>query len=129
LGLISKIQGKEKEAKDYYQYCIELSNKLLEDDPENPYVYSTLGLAYTALGEHKKGLQQAEHAVSLDPENGEILYDLARIYALQNEPDKAIQTLEKALDKCLSPSEIEAKLDPHFKCLQEHSSFLKVVEK
>jgi non-specific serine/threonine protein kinase len=129
LGLIFKIQGKEKESKDYYEHCIELCHKLLLDDPENPYVHSTLGLAYTFLGDHQKGTQQGEYAVSLDPENGAILYDLARIYALQNEPDKAIQTLEKALDKCLSPSQMEAKLDPHFKPLQGHPSFLKVVEK
>jgi non-specific serine/threonine protein kinase len=129
LGLIFKIQRKEKESKDYYNLCIELSNKLLLDDPENPYVHSTLGLAYTSLGEHQKGTQRGEYAVSLDPENGAILYDLARIYALQDKPDKAIQTLQIALDKCLSPSHIEAKLDPHFKLLQEHPSFLKVVEK
>jgi serine/threonine protein kinase/Tfp pilus assembly protein PilF len=129
LGLIFRIQGKEKESKDYYEHCIELCNKRLLDDPDNPYVHSTLGLAYTSLGEHQKGTQHGEYAVSLDPENGAILYDLARIYALQNEPDKAIQTLEKALDKCLSPSPIEAKLDPHFKSLHELSDFSRVVNK
>jgi non-specific serine/threonine protein kinase len=127
LGLIFRIQGKEKESKDYYNLCIELSNKLLDEDPENPYVHSALGIAYTALAEHQKGTQQGEYAVSLDPENGAILYDLARIYALQNEPDKAIQTLEKALDKCLSPSPIEAKLDPHFKSLHDFPDFIRVV--
>jgi tetratricopeptide (TPR) repeat protein len=127
LGLIFRIQGKEKESKDYYNLCIELSNKLLEEDPENPYVHSALGIAYTALAEHQKGTQHGEYAVSLDPENGAILYDLARIYALQNEPDKAFQTLEKALDKCLSPSPIEAKLDPHFKSLHDFPDFIRVV--
>jgi serine/threonine protein kinase/Tfp pilus assembly protein PilF len=129
LGLIFKIQGKEKESKDYYEHCIELCHKLLLDDPENPYVHSTLGLAYTFLGDHQKGTQHGEYAVLLDPENGAILYDLARIYALQNEPDKAIQTLEKALDKCLSPSHMEAKLDPHFESLQKHPSFIEAVGK
>jgi serine/threonine protein kinase/Tfp pilus assembly protein PilF len=129
LGLVFKIQGKGKEAKDYYEHCIELSNKLLLEDPENPYVHSTLGLANTSLGDHQKGTQQGEHAVFLDPENGAILYDLARIYALQNQPDKAIQTLEKALDKCLSPSPIEAKLDPHFKSLHDLPDFIRVVDK
>jgi len=127
LGLITRIQGKKKESKDYYELCINSSNKLLRDDPENPYVYSTLGLAYTALGEHQKGVQQGEYAVSLDPENGVILYDMVRIYALQNKPDKAIRTLEKALNRCLSPSHIEARLDPHFEPLQKHPSFVKVV--
>lgn len=129
LGLIFKIKGKEKEAKDYYEHCIELSSKLLLDDPENPYVHSTLGLAYTVLGELEKGTQQGEYAVSLDPENGAVLYDLARIYALQDNPDKAIQTLEKALDKYLSPSPIEAKLDPHFKSLHDLPDFIRVVDK
>jgi non-specific serine/threonine protein kinase len=129
LGLAFKVQGKKKEAQDYYNHSIELSNKLLEDDPENPYVHPTLGLAYTSLGEEEKGRQHGEYAVSLDPENGAILYDLARIYALQNEPDKAIQTLEKALDKCLSPSQMEAKLDPHFESLRKQPSFIEVVGK
>lgn len=129
LGLVTGIQGKKKQSEDYYRLCIELSNQLLEHDPENPYVHSTLGLAYTASGEHQKALQRGEYAVSLDSENGAVLYDLARIYALQNKPDKAIQSLEKALDRCLSPSPIEAKLDPHFKFLQKHLSFIKVVGK
>jgi len=129
LGLITRMQGKNEESRKYYELCIKLSNKLLEDDPENPYVHSSLGLAYTALGEHPKGAQQGEYAVSLDPENGAILYDLARIYALQNNPDKSIQALEKALDRCLCPSQIEAKLDPHFERLQKHRSFVKVVGK
>ncbi|MCK4427470.1 MAG: protein kinase [candidate division Zixibacteria bacterium] len=129
LGLIFKIQGKEKESMDHYELCIELSNKLLQHDPENPYVHSTLGLAYTALRQQEKGIEHGEHAASLDPENGAILYDQARIYALQSKPDKAIQTLEKALDKCLSPSHIEAKLDPHFKSLHTFTDFLKVIGK
>jgi serine/threonine protein kinase/Tfp pilus assembly protein PilF len=129
LGLIFGIQDKKKESEDYYKLCIELSNKLLEDDPENPYVHSTLGLAYTSLGEHEKGTQQGTHAVSLDPENGAVLYDLARIYALQNNSDKAIQALEKALDRCLSPSAKEAELDPHFKFLRDLPDFKKVVSK
>ena len=129
LGLAFKVQGKKKEAQDYYNHSIELSNKLLEDDPENPYVHSTLGLAYTSLGEEEKGRQHGEYAVSLDPENGAVLYDLARIYALQNNPDKAIQSLQIALDKWMSPSPLEAKLDPHFESLQKHPSFIEVVGK
>lgn len=129
LGVIFDIQEKKEEARNYHKLCIELSNKLLHDDPENPYVHSTLGLAYTAVGEYEKGVKQGEHAVVLDPENGAILYDLARIYALQNQPDKALHTLEKALDKCLSPSAIEAKLDPHFESLQDLPDFVKVVSK
>jgi len=129
LGLVTEIQGKRKESKGHYELCLKLSSKLLQNDPENPYVHSTLGLTYAALGQKDTGAEHGEHAVSLDPENGAILYDLARIYASQKRPGKAIQTLEKALDRCLSPSPFEARLDPHFKSVHDLPDFGRLVSK
>jgi serine/threonine protein kinase/tetratricopeptide (TPR) repeat protein len=127
LGLTNQAQGNAKESKECYELCLELSRKLLQDDPDNPYVHSALGLTHTALGQKEEGIEYGEQAVSLDPENGAILYDLARIYASQNRPEEAIQALGKALDRCLSPSPSEAKLDPHFKFLQTFPGFRKAV--
>jgi serine/threonine protein kinase/Tfp pilus assembly protein PilF len=129
LGLAAETQGNTKESKEYYGLCLELSHKLLQDDPENPYVHSTLGLAYSALGQKEKAAEHGEHAVSLDPENGAILYDLARIYALQKRLGKALQILRKALDRSLSPSPTEAELDPHFKSLHHLADFARLVSK
>jgi serine/threonine protein kinase/Tfp pilus assembly protein PilF len=127
LGLTNETQGNAKDSKECYELCLELSRKLLQDDPDNPYVHSTLGLVHTALGQKEKAAEHGEHAVSLDPENGAILYDLARIYALQNRPGKSIQILEKAFNRCLCPSPFEAKLDPHFKSLHQFIEFKKAV--
>ncbi len=126
LGLTNETQGNTKESQECYKLCLELSRKLLQDDPDNPYVHSTLGLVHTALGQKEEGIERGEHAVSLDPENGAILYELARIYALQNRPEKAIQALGKALDRCLCPSPLEAGLDPHFKSLQPLPEFARL---
>lgn len=127
LGLINEIQGKKEKPEEYYNQSVQLSRKILEDDPNNPYINSTLGLAYTALENYEEGLAKGEYAVSLDPDNGAILYDLARIYALQNKSERAVHILEKALEKCLSPTAKEAKLDPHFKDLLNNPAFISLV--
>jgi TolB-like protein/Flp pilus assembly protein TadD len=123
LGLTSRIQGRKKEAHDFFRRSVELCETMLRDDPDNPYVHSTLGLAFTQLGQHSKGTEHGVLAAALDPQNGAVLYDLARIYAQQGKSDKAMQNLRKALDACLSPSPTEANLDPHFETLHDLPEF------
>lgn len=129
LGLSSELRGRKKEATELYKHSVELSEIMLRGDPKNPYLYSTLGLAYVRLGQNEKSIEQGEHAVALDPENGAVLYDLARIYAQQKRTNEAIHSLRKALNTCLSPSAIEARFDPHFRPLRTSAEFEALIAK
>lgn len=128
LGQVHQCRREGREAEKCFKKCIELCSRRLEGDPDNPYLRSTLGLAYLALGEEERGEKEAEISVKLDPENGAILYDLARFHAVKKDEEKAIYFLKRALELPLGPSKHEARLDPHFKNLQSSSSFVKLLE-
>jgi len=55
----------------------------------------------------------------LDTANGEIIYNLARVYAQENRKEEALAAIKSALQKCISPSLVEVKFDPHFKNMAE----------
>jgi len=128
LGLVHKQLKKNKEAEECYKKAIQLCSRQLESDPENPYLHSTLGLAYLALGEERKGEKEVKISKKLAPENGAILYDLARFYALRKDEEKAIEFLRQTLKLPLSPSRFEIGLDPHFRNLQKSSSFAGLIK-
>jgi len=128
LGLVHQEIKKEKEAIECYQKAIQLCSQELKADPDNPYIHSTLGLAYLALGEEDKGEKEMEISKELAPENGAILYDLARFYAKRKDEEKSLEFLKQATKLPLSPSKFEIQLDPHFKNLQEGSLFAELME-
>jgi serine/threonine protein kinase/Tfp pilus assembly protein PilF len=128
LGLVHKQLKKNKQAEECYKKAIQLCSRQLESDPENPYLHSTLGLAYLALGEEGKAEKEVKISKNLAPKNGAILYDLARFYALRKDEEKSIELLKQALKLPLSPSKFEIGLDPHFRNLQKSSSFAELIK-
>jgi Flp pilus assembly protein TadD len=117
-------QANEKEKSlECFKKTIQLCSEQLKNDPQNPYLNSTLGLAYMASGDELKADEQIKIAYELAPDNGAILYDIARYYALKNEEQKAVEFLEQALKLPLSPSKFEVRSDPHFKNLQENTTY------
>ena len=107
-----------------YKRCSEQ----LGGDPDNPYLHSTLALAYLALGEEDEAGEEAKIAEKLAPENGAILYDMARFHSVRNDEERAIDFLLKALQHPLSPSKYEIRLDPHFKSLRDSMSLANLLE-
>jgi non-specific serine/threonine protein kinase len=128
LGLVNQQAKKGEKAIECYKKAIQLCSRQLESDPENPYLHSTLGLAYQSLGEEDKAEEEANISRELALENGAILYDLARFYALRKDEEKAIDFLKQALKLPLSPSKFEIRLDPHFKNLQKSSLFVELTK-
>ena len=128
LGLVHQQLNNNQKAEECYQKAIQLCSDKIKSDPKNPYLHSTLGLAYLALGEKDKGEEAMKISKELAEGNGAILYDLARFYALRLEEEKACGFLKQALKLPLSPSKFEVRLDPHFKNLQKSSSFVELME-
>jgi serine/threonine protein kinase/Tfp pilus assembly protein PilF len=126
-GLVNRLIKKTKEAEKYYKKSAHLCSEKLKSDPENPYLHSTLGLAFLSVKETEKGEKEIKTSLKFAPEDGAIIFDAARFYALKNDEKKALALLKKALDLPLSPSKAEARLDPHLKSLQSNAGFTKLM--
>ena len=126
LGLAYQLKGEKWMAAASYDSAAVLCVRKINEDSNNPYLHATLGLAYTALRKPEEGLKMAQRALKMEPDNGAILYDVARVYALQEKNKEAIETLGKAINKPLSPSFEEAKLDPHFEKISTLPEFLEI---
>jgi tetratricopeptide (TPR) repeat protein len=128
LGLVYQQTNNDQKTQECYQKTVQLCCDRLKNDPGNPYLHSTLGLAYQALGEVEKAENAMNASLKLEPENGAIVYDQARFYALKRNEQKAIEFLKQALKLPLGPSKFEVRLDPHFKNLQKSPSFVEMTE-
>ena len=76
--------------------------KSLQTTPSAPAHYN-LGLAYSALGNYKKAIEEYNQTIAMNNETPGIYYNLAVLYRKTGLPEDAIKNLEKAI-----------KLDPDF---------------
>jgi serine/threonine protein kinase/Tfp pilus assembly protein PilF len=127
-GVVHRQVNQKEKSLECFKKSIQLCSEQLKNDPQNPYLHTTLGLAYLASEDELKADEQIKISHELAPENGAILYDIARFYALKKEEQKALEFLEKALKLPLSPSKIEIRLDPHFENLKQNSAFSAIME-
>jgi TolB-like protein/Tfp pilus assembly protein PilF len=128
LGLVHEELNQKVKGQECYRKSIQLCSEQLESDPENPYLHSTLALGCVAMSDNERADNEIQISHKLAPVNGAILYDLARFYALRKDEEKALEFLKRALSLPLSPSKFEVRLDPHFKNLQENSTFIDLIE-
>jgi serine/threonine protein kinase/Tfp pilus assembly protein PilF len=126
-GVVHQQADQKEKSLDCFKKTLQLCSEQLENDPQNPYLHTTLGLAYMVSGDETKAGEQIKISHELAPENGAILYDIARFYALKKDEPKALEFLEQALKLPLSPSKVEIRLDPHFKNLHDNSAFSSLV--
>ena len=127
-GVVHQQANQKEKSLECFKKTIQLCSEQLKNDPQNPYLHSTLGLAYLASKDELNADEQINISHELAPENGAILYDIARFYALKKDEQKALEFLEQALKLPLSPSKIEVRLDPHFKNLKRNSTFSALTE-
>ncbi len=101
---------------------VTLESRILRT-PEDPRLYSAIGIAYAGLGLKEKAIEAGKKAVELMPISTEAyrgvlrLKDLARIYVMVGEYDAAIEQLEIVL---AHPGPLSVKLlelDPDWKPL------------
>jgi tetratricopeptide (TPR) repeat protein len=88
--------GQEDMVKATSQRRLELSERLLELDPDD---YQTLlygANALAELGERERSLEWAAQVLNSDTDDALVLYNIACFYAVANQPDEAIEALEKS---------------------------------
>jgi tetratricopeptide (TPR) repeat protein len=122
------------EAYKYYDSArITLESRILKN-PEDPRLYSAIGIAYAGLGLKEKAIEAGKRAVELMPINKDAwrgvyrVEGLARIYVMVGEYDAALEQI-KLLLSLPGPLSIEfLQLDPDWKPLWDIPEFKKITK-
>jgi len=132
---IYRIMGNMDLARQYYEAArIDLENRI-NQDPNDPRLFSTLGKVYAGLGLKEEAIESGKKGVELMPIEKEAyrgvfrVEDLARIYVMTGEYQEALKLLEHLLSV---PGPISVKLlllDPTWKPLWDLPDFKKITNK
>ncbi|MGB5551936.1 MAG: alkaline phosphatase family protein [Thermoanaerobaculia bacterium] len=98
LGYLGGVQSSEGERnlaaiafeEGRYDDALEIYQRLIEADPEEPGLRTSLAGALGAMGDYEGALDQLESALALDPLNVEAYHNRAVIHERQGNPDLAI---------------------------------------
>jgi TolB-like protein/Flp pilus assembly protein TadD len=127
------LMNNQEKARQYYSFALAtLESKILKD-PEDPRLYSAIGIAYAGLGRKEKAIDAGKRAVDLMPIEKEAyrgvfrVEALARIYVMVGEYGAALEQIKLLLS---IPSRLSVKLlllDPGWKPLWNLPEFKKIV--
>ena len=98
LGYLGGVQSSEGERnlaaiafeEGRYDDALEIYRRLIEADPEEPGLHTSLAGALGAMGDYEGALEQLEAALKLDPLNVEAYHNRAVIHERQGHPELAI---------------------------------------
>jgi len=89
--------GSSKSPKDSIAKAIELTKKALSLDDSSADAHSLLGVLYTTIRQHDKGVAEAERAVVLDPNYATAHQRLGWVLRCAGRPEGAILAIKKAI--------------------------------
>ncbi len=89
--------GSSKSPKDSIAKAIELTKKALALDDSSADAHSLLGVLYTAIRQHDKGVAEAERAVVVDPNYATAHQRLGWVLRFAGRPEEAISAIKKAI--------------------------------
>jgi len=119
----------------YYDSTRIFLDKKIKYFPDDPRLYSSLGIAYAGLGLDNKAINAGEKAVKLLPINKEswkgvvLREDLALIYEMIGNKTAAIEELKYLLSIPGNLSTKILELDPRWALLKNQPEFKKLLEK
>jgi TolB-like protein len=120
-------------ASEYFNSARTLLESKIHDDPDDPRLYSVVGIVYAGLGLKDKAIEAGKMGVQLMPVSKEAFRgvfraeDLARIYVIVGEYDAALEQIKYLLS---IPSRLSVKLlllDPTWKPLWSLPEFKKII--
>ncbi len=120
--------GREEDAEAAYRTALNVVEKHLEFNPDDPRAATMRAVSLCRLGQLDEGLEWAERAAAIDPDDAGVCYNVACLYALEGQPDKAIHHLECAINAGFGSRQwIEH--DPDLDSLRENPRFKALLEK
>jgi len=134
-GEIYQYLNEPKRAHTVYGAARIALEKVLKEQPDDPRIHSSLGLAYAGLGRKEEAIREGKLGVELCPISKdtwvgpERVLDLARIYVMLDDDDAALDQIEYLLS---IPSRISVpmlRLDPRWNSLRAQPRFQQLSEK
>jgi serine/threonine protein kinase/tetratricopeptide (TPR) repeat protein len=122
-------------AKVYADSALDQIQREIAKRPDDPRLYSALGLTYAIQGEKEKAIQAGKQALELYPMSKDVLggadyvFRLAEIYSIIGDQDDAIDQLDLLLSM---PSELSVaylKIDSMFDPVRENPRFQQMIQK
>ena len=99
-GLVSIGLGAKNDSKIYFNNTISHLRNKINEYPDDPRFYSTLGLTYARLGKNKDAIEAGLKAVDILPVSDDAMFgtiyekSLAEIYSITGENNKALEKIE-----------------------------------
>jgi TolB-like protein/Flp pilus assembly protein TadD len=135
VGDALRLKGDRAGARKSYEFALAQVERELKQRPDDPRLFSALGLVHAGLGHKEAALRAAQTGVDLMPISREAYRgtfraeDLARVHALVGDPEAAIDILDDLLAR---PSRLCVpllRLDPAWDPLRKHPRFQALLEK
>jgi eukaryotic-like serine/threonine-protein kinase len=130
-----RLKGDAAGARQSYELALSQVERELEQRPDDPRLFSALGLVHAGLGHKDEALRAAQTGLDLMPISREAYRgtfraeDLARVQALVGDPAAAIDILDDLLTR---PSRLcvpLVRLDPAWDPLRKHPRFRALLER
>ncbi len=102
-GIVYYCMNDSVRARTSFESSLTLLETVVKERPEDPRVYSVLGVTYAGLGRREEAIRAGNHAVELYPISKDALLgtnrimDLVMMYALLGEYDAALENIEHLL--------------------------------
>ena len=127
-----RLKGDAASARKSYEAALAQVEREMKERPDDPRLFSALGLVRAGLGRREEALRAARTGVDLMPISREAyrgahrVEDLARVHALVGDPEEAVALLEDLLSRpvrlcapvlALDPAWDPLRADPRFQAL------------
>jgi serine/threonine-protein kinase len=134
-GMIHLLQGDKARAQAEFERARVISEKSLQEVPEDPARHAQHGLILAALGRKQEAIAEGKRAVELLPESQDAFEGpqgtaaLAQIYAWTGESDEAFHLLDHLLVVPNGITVLSLKLDPAWDPLRKDPRFQALIDK
>jgi len=132
-GILNEGLGNNADAIKYFNRTIKHLKNKINEYPNDPRFYSTLGLAYARLGKNKEAIDAGLKAIDILPISKDAMFgpnyekSLCHIYSIIGEKNKALEKIEYL---SVIPNGFhygELKMDPDFDSIRNESRFQTVL--
>jgi serine/threonine-protein kinase len=134
-GTAHFLQGDKETAQTEFAQALVVSEKLLNEAPQDPARHAQHGLILAALGRKEEAIAEGKRAVELLPESQDAFdgpqatATLAKIYAWTGEFDEAFRLLDHLVKIPNGVAVPILKLDPEWDPLRKDPRFQALIEK
>jgi TolB-like protein/Flp pilus assembly protein TadD/predicted Ser/Thr protein kinase len=132
-GFAGDLMGDSQRAEALYEEALALLRGALEENPDDPRIHSSMGLAYAGLGRKAEAIASGRRAIEIYPITKDALLgvdrllDMARIYAMVGENGAAIALIREILSVPAFYSLYAFDLDPCYDEVRKEPGYLELV--